>query len=67
MMLTHGPDGTVNVKPPQLHKIFLYACGDLPPRYPVPSVLCGAYVLTCEMDDDGKLLIWFMDDQIFVV
>jgi hypothetical protein len=41
-----------------------YQRGDIAPRYPVPSIHVGAYVLASGITDTGALVIWFADHEV---
>lgn len=47
---------------------FMYACGLLPPRHPLPTILAGAYVLDSNISPEtGALVIWFADGEVIAV
>lgn len=45
---------------------YLYACGILAPRHPVPTVMQGAYVIACAYESTS-LVLWFADGQVIAV
>lgn len=47
-----------------------YALGHYAPRYPVPAIQGGAYVLACELDTSVpglQIVVWFADHTTLVV